>query len=158
LLPFGAQSDSKYFGTCKPDLDNVPERCTKYKDIDYEWRSALACGWFNSYTYQKMIVKALDDLEEETKDPEIVACATAAIAFKNGRSLCETFGITLAVLNFSRDCTNLSRKDVFELAEEGVQERSPTFNAQRDCASFFDKKFNLDKHTDAVLDNLEDNS
>lgn len=100
------------------------------------------------------MVKALDDIEDRTRDAEAVGCITAALTFRNGVSLCNVFGTTLAILDFSSRCTKLNTKEVYKLAEDSVQEFSPTFNAKRDCSSFFSHHFDLDDHTDDVIDSI----
>ena len=154
--PIVPPSDAVYNGYCKPNIDSIPETCSSNKKVEYEWKSALSCGWYNAYNVYQIGIKAIGDIEGLTNNLKDVTCIASTIAFKNGMSLCNMFGTNLVLLAYSSVCKGFSIEKIFNMAEDGVQLRSPTFDARRDCPSFFAPGFDVEEYAMATLGYLED--
>lgn len=132
-----APNDHEYHKHCpKHKWKSIHEKCSNNHRIEREWKQAYYCGNYNHYHYDKIVWKALDDIEHYTKDLKTIACVASTIYYLKHVDHCLNFVLTWWVIYLSGQADHQSRDWQKKFAEKWMKHHYWWFDADHHCPQY----------------------
>lgn len=132
------ESDSTYNRNCPTgNASSVSGRCSSNGTIEKQWKEAYYCGKYNKYEVNRIIKKALDNIEPHTRDLRVITCVSATVYNKEGLTPCLNFFLTWWVIYLSGLAGDLDTNEQKALADSAVKQQVGSFNSKQQCPHYY---------------------